>query len=140
MRAFSYPAGVGVGDECGVKEGVESAVERMVEQAVAHACFVDVAGFWVTDAEVTVATVYIGFVLQLPVKQKNIVHEPVLELLHILFFALTTHELLPGGEQILHRDDILVCMSELHTTSEVNPPPQTLAGFGASQTSLLVVA
>lgn len=42
--SLTYPTGIRVGSEYSVEERVELPIYSMVEQAVAHACFVDVAG------------------------------------------------------------------------------------------------
>ena len=79
-----------------------------MEQAVAYACLVDVAGLGVADAEVFVAAMFVRSRREVAMECKDIVHQTMLELLHVFLLAFASHELTPRGEEILDRDDILV--------------------------------
>jgi hypothetical protein len=76
--------------------------------------------------------VAVRLLFQISMKREDIVHQAMLELLHITLSTLSAHELFPRREEILHRDDILVGMSEL--PSRMTPPqPSFAARFGAHQ-------
>jgi len=123
VRALPEAAGVGVGYERAVEEGVEHAVEGMVEKAVAHGCFMDVAGLRVVDFEGLVGAMSVGSLCQVSMECQEVVHQPMLELLHVGFLSFAPHKLPPGGKQVLDGNDILVGMSELNTPR--NAPPQS---------------
>jgi hypothetical protein len=128
VRALPYPAGVGIVDECLIKEWGEYAIYPMMEQAVAHARLVDITRFGIADFEVTIRRVPICFALQCKVQSKNIIHQTILKLLYISLPALASHKLLPGEKQIFNRDDILVGMRELEPL--MSPPPTEFAPRG----------
>src|SRR3990167_418179 len=111
-----------MGYERAVEERIEFAVECVVKQAVADERLVDVAGLGVADFERLIAPVLVCFCRKVAVKCDNIVHQTILELLDIFFLPLATHELPPRREQVFHRDDILVWMSELNQPSRTPPP------------------
>src|SRR3989344_5203682 len=154
--AFEYPAGAGVvardlvgelaetdhclvcpltsatrvriGNECAVEEWIELAVERVVEQPIAHGRFVDVAGLGVADAEVLVSAMLVCARSKVAIECEDVVHQLVLELLHVLLLPLAPYELTPRGKQILHRDDIFIGMSELNSPRGT-PPPKAFFPF-----------
>jgi hypothetical protein len=98
----------------------------MMQQAVAHACFVYVAGLGVADTKVFVPAVLVCALFQVALEREDVVHECVLEFLHVLLLALAAHEFTPCGEQVFYRDDILVWMSELNATRTTPPPSRPL--------------
>jgi hypothetical protein len=97
-----YAARIGVRYEGSVEERVELAVERVVQKPIVHARFVNVTGFRVGDFEGVVAAVFVDFVLQIAMEGENVVHQSVLEFLHVCFLALPSQKLLPRVEQILN--------------------------------------
>ena len=95
----------------------------------------DVARLGVRDLEGMVAAMSIRLAFQIPMKLKYIIHQAMLEFLHIILLSLTAQELLPCAKQVLYRDDILVGMSELNPPRPT-PPRTNLACLGANQTIL----
>ena len=85
----------------------------------------NVAWFRVVDLEGFVGAVSICFVFQIAVERENVVHQVMLEILHILFLSLAADELLPRREEIFDGDDILVGMSE-NNSSRPTPPARLL--------------
>src|SRR3989344_5555719 len=92
----------------------------------------NVAGFGVADAEVLVAAVLVCARSKVAMECEDVVHQLILELLHVLLLPLASYELTPRGKQILHRDDIFIGMSELNPPRAI-PPPTDFAPFGAHQ-------
>lgn len=85
----------------------------------------NVAGLGVADAEVMIASVAVGAIAQFAMQREDVVHEAVLEFLHIGLALLAAHEFLPRRKQILDRDDILVCVwTWLPTHRQTLPPPR----------------
>ena len=81
-----------------------------MHEPVAHARFVDVAGFGVGNPEGVVAAVVVRTFRKVAMKIENVVHETSAKFLHVLFLAFAAQEFLPRQKQILDRDDILVAM------------------------------
>ena len=110
-----------------------------MQKSVAHGRFVNVARFRVGDVESVVAAMCVRFVFQVAVEREDVVHEPMLELLHVALIALTAQKFLPCAKQVFHRNDIFIGISA--NTPQSAPPPQEFApDSGANQTSLFVVA
>src|SRR3989344_2177661 len=57
-------------------------------------------------------------------QRQNILHQAVLELLHVSLLALASNKFTPCAKQILDGNDIVVAMSELDPPNR--PPPQRL--------------
>ncbi len=72
-----------------------------MEEPVAYNGLVYVARLRVGDVEGVIGTVYVRLRGKVTMKRKNIVHQSILKLLHILLLALAAHEFLPCLEQIL---------------------------------------
>ena len=66
----------------------------------------------------------ICFFFEFAMERKNVVHQVVLELLHVFLLAFAAHKFFPCAEQILDGDDTLVTMSELDPPNRT--PPQRL--------------
>src|SRR3989344_2893044 len=122
VRALASAAGARVCNERAVEERGELAIQRMVEKPVTHCGFVDVAGLGVGYLERFVTAVLVCPLFQVAMECEDVVHQLVLELLHVCLFALPAYELTPCGEQVLHRDENRVAMNELKP-HRVTPPP-----------------
>ena len=108
----------------------------MMQKSVAHGRFVNVARFRVGDVESVVAAMCVRFVFQVAVEREDVVHEPMLELLHVALIALTAQKFLPCGEQVFHRNDIFIGMSG--NTPQVVPPPAGICSRFWSESNKLI--
>lgn len=124
MRALLEAAGIRVADEGAVEERIQFAIQRMMQEPVAHACLVDVARLRVAYLEVVISAMRIGACRKLAMQAEDVVHQAMLELLHVFLVALPMDKFFPSGEQILDGDDIFVGMSE--NNPRVTPPPNEL--------------
>ncbi|HEY4521312.1 MAG TPA: four helix bundle protein [Candidatus Paceibacterota bacterium] len=124
MRALLFSTRIRVGYKGTVKEWVELSVDGVVDETVAHGRLVDVTRLRVADLERVVRAVTIFARKKIVMERKNVVHQVVLELLHVFLLAFASHEFLPCAEQIFNRNDIVVCMSELNPPNRT--PPQRL--------------
>jgi len=106
-------------DELAVEERVQRSVERVMHQPIPHGCLVDVAWFGIVDSKCMVWPMPVGFLSQLPMERHNVVHKMQRKRGDILSISLSAQEFLPCREQILYRDDMLVCMKQ--------PPPRALS-------------
>lgn len=122
MRALPLPARIRVGNERAIKEWVKYAVERVVYHTVARHRLVDIARFRIAYPEVLVRAMLVCARREFAMERENVVHKPMLKLLHVIFAALSSHEFFPRREQVFNRNDILVCMSEQNSL-RVTPPP-----------------
>jgi hypothetical protein len=111
----------------------------MVDQSIAHRSFVDVTRLRVGDPERVISAMLVRSTRKVAMQSEDIIHQLVLEFLHVLLLSFASQEFLPRGEQILDGNDILVAMSE-STPASLNPPPTFAAAFGADQKRLHPVA
>src|SRR3989338_4867688 len=81
----------------------------------------------------------ICFFFEFAMERKNVVHQVVLELLHVFLLAFAAHKFFPCAEQILDGDDTLVTMSELDPPNRT-PPPTTFACHRAYGDSIQAMA
>jgi hypothetical protein len=85
-----------------------------------------IARLGIADLEMLVAAMMVRAVPQLAMKCKDIIHQAVLEFLHVSLFPFAAHEFLPRLEQVLDGDDILVAMTESDTGQLNVIPPQRI--------------
>lgn len=138
MYSLPNPTRVRINNKGSVEEGVKNAIEGMMEEPVADTCFVDLSGLGVVHFEGFVDAMSILSGRQVMVKRKEIVHELERECLHILFLSLAFHEFLPGHEEIVKRDDILI--TNLSLFFSMNTPPRSSPLVAETQDCLSIVA
>src|SRR3989344_523996 len=108
----------------------------MMEQTVAHGRLVYITGLRVRYSECFVSAMTIRPCRKVVMQREDVVHQTVLECLHIFLLALPSRKLTPCREQVLDGDDIVVTMAELNPPRTPPPPPTAFASFGADQECL----
>ena len=96
-----------------------------MQEPVAYGRLVDVARLGIGDLEGVITAVAIRFLFQVVMKIEDIVHQRVLEFLHVVLLALTCRKLLPCGEQVFERNDIFIGMNELNPSRPTPPPHES---------------
>lgn len=74
MRAFFVSARIGIGNESFIEKWIKNSVNGVMQQAISHAGFVDVSGFWIIAFESLITAVIIGMMEKIAVQWKNIIH------------------------------------------------------------------
>src|SRR3989338_192981 len=99
----------------------------MMEQTVAHRRLVYITGLRVRYSECFVSAMTIRPCRKVVMQREDVVHQTVLECLHIFLLALPSRKLTPCREQVLDGDDIVVTMAELNPPR--TPPPNGFCLF-----------
>ena len=123
VRTFGHSARERIRYECLVKEWIQLPVNRVVKQAVSDFGFMDIPRFGIRNFEILVGWMFIGFLGQIAVKWDDVTHEIAFKFLNITLFALASDKFFPSSKQIFHRDDIIICMTELNSSLALKSPP-----------------
>lgn len=113
VNPLSVPTGIRIGDEQSIEERVQDTIHGLVDHPVTNARLVDMSRFRVGDMKGLVAGVVIYSRFQISMQDCYIIREPILEYLHVFSVPLATKKFPPCHKQILFRNDIIICMSQL---------------------------
>ena len=96
-----------------------------MQESISNRSFVDISGLGIRDVEGVIGAVGVGFVFQIIMQRKDIIHQVKLEFLDIFLISLTFQKFFPCFENIFKRDDIIIGMN----TPVRTPPQSDFAGF-----------
>ncbi len=107
MCTESYPARKRSRDESRLKNRVHDRKNRVVQNPVPHRRFVNMTLFGVADIKAHVWAVFVGFILQISMKLKDISFEIPFKLKNIQLAPFIAPKCIPGREEILWRYNFL---------------------------------
>ena len=101
MRSFTYSAGKGCRNKCGLEDRIQNSKYRMVKDPVSDSCLINVAKLRVADPKGRIRSMFVGMGTEIVVKVKKIFLKFPLEPCHVGLFLLVTFKGFPRFKQVV---------------------------------------
>ncbi len=139
VDALANPTRKRVGNEGGVETGRKDAIKRAMHHSIAHRRLVDLACLGIVDGKRNIGRMPICLRPKAFMQLEEIVHQISCKRLHIRPRPFTLHKLLPGLQQVLYRNNLIVAMVKQdsgHNHVGSPPPHEVIAYSGKVENGL----